>query len=256
MEFDPGFDIAFDETTSGYRYGVGVFGPKPELRRLDDIRPSLADPDSDGPDILYSIVMDVGLENDRAAMLDRNLLFGVVTYAAGKIGNEPVRSQGHVHAVSTSCGCSTCEVYEVWDGEAFIYMQERAADDAGRCIAVHAGPGDVVVVPPGWAHATVNADPRRRMTFGAWCVRDFGFEYDDVRAHGGLAYFPIVEKDGIYWSSNGSYRQSLLRVSPARTYPELGIEPGVPIYRQFQDSPDRFLFVSRPKLAQDVWRNA
>ena len=39
-------------------------------------------------------------------------------------------------------------------------MQERAADDPGRCYAIEAGPGEVVVVPPGWAHATVSVDPQ------------------------------------------------------------------------------------------------
>ena len=33
-------------------------------------------------------------------MQARNLLFGVVAYAAGRLGSEPVRSQGHVHKLS------------------------------------------------------------------------------------------------------------------------------------------------------------
>jgi hypothetical protein len=43
------------------------------------------------------------------------------------------------------------EVYEIWDGTAYIYMQEHSADDPGRCYAVVAKPGDIVVVPPAWA---------------------------------------------------------------------------------------------------------
>ena len=34
------------------------------------------------------------------------IVFGAVTYASGKLGDEPVRSQGHVHRVSSHSGWS------------------------------------------------------------------------------------------------------------------------------------------------------
>ena len=59
-------------------------------------------------------------------------------------------------------------------------MQEYGKDDAGNCYAVHAKAGEVVIVPPGWVHATINANVEKPLTFGAWCVRDFGFDYEEV----------------------------------------------------------------------------
>lgn len=230
MDYYPGFDISFDNATHEFAYGKGVYGPKSELRLLDDIRPSLEDPACSGPEVLYSIAMDVGRETDRDMIVERNLLFGVVWYSSGSMGEEPVRSQGHIHAVSPSCNDSTCEVYEIWDGEACIYMQQFSGDDAGRCIAVHAKAGDVVVVPPGWVHATINAKPDSNMIFGAWCVRDYGFEYQNVREHGGIAYFPVLRDGGLYWKTNARYLSSVFCECGAREYPELGIEAGVPIY--------------------------
>lgn len=47
-------------------------------------------------------------------------------FGDGIVGEEPVRSQGHIHVISPSCNASTCEVYEIWLGEAYIYMQETA----------------------------------------------------------------------------------------------------------------------------------
>ena len=76
----------------------GVFGPIVENRTLEAIRQNLMDPQSQGPEIVYSIAMDVGNNQDKQAMLERNLLYGAVTYAKGTIGKEPVRSQGHIHA--------------------------------------------------------------------------------------------------------------------------------------------------------------
>jgi glucose-6-phosphate isomerase len=250
----PGFDIRPTTDPLGFNYGPGVFGPACELRKLDAIRPSLREPHCDGPEVVYAIAMDVGTEDRRADLLARNLLFGVVTYAAGRLGSEPIRSQGHIHAVSASCGRSTAELYEIWSGRAVILMQESAGDDPGRCFAVTAGPGEVVVVPPDWAHATISADPRQPLTFGAWCVRDFGFDYKGVRAHGGLAWFPRLSGDTLVWDANPRYPTTthLIEKSPA-TYRQLGLRQGVPIWQQYLDNPDAVMWVPRPERADIYW---
>ncbi len=254
MSFDPGFDITATYDPLGFSFGPGVFGPEPELRTLDAIRASLRDPSCQGPEVVYAICMDVGRGEDLSAMVARDLLFGVVTYSKGLLGKEPVRSQGHIHAVSPSCGASTCEVYEIWSGAAYIYMQESAKDKPGRCFAVYAEPGDVVIVPPGWAHATIVGDVTQNLTFGAWCVRDYGFDYDDVRAHGGIAWFPQVEDGKTTWAANPAYEPTELDIRRPRAYEEFGLKPGISIYQQFVENPDLFLFVSKPQTAQDLWQ--
>ena len=144
--FDKGIDIGITENPLGFIYGKDVFGPTVENRWLDDIRSSLLDPKCEGPYIVYSIAMDVGKTVHTALLQKQHLLFGVVAYAKGSLGMEPIRSQGHIHKVSPFSQWSTPEVYEIWNGEAVIYMQESATDEPGRCYAVYAQPGDVVVV--------------------------------------------------------------------------------------------------------------
>ena len=96
---DQGIDITPGQSLMGVTYGAGVFGPEVEIRRLEDIRASLRDPQCKGPEQVYSIAMDVGKEEHRALLNKLHLLFGVVTYSAGKLGQEPVRRQGHIIAV-------------------------------------------------------------------------------------------------------------------------------------------------------------
>ena len=251
---NPGFDIRPTTKPLGFNYGPGVFGPPCELRSLDAIRPSLRDPHCEGPDPVYAIAMDVGTQDKREDLLKRNLLFGAVTYASGRLGEEPVRSQGHIHAVSTSCGRSTPELYEIWQGRAVILMQERAEDDPGRCYAVEAGPGEVVVVPPEWAHATISADPNTPLTFGAWCVRDFGFDYRGVRAHGGLAWFPRLHNHRLVWDRNPAYPlASDIQIKSPGDYSALGLIPGIPVWQQYLDDPERVMWVPRPEKMDAVW---
>lgn len=256
MTFDPGFAITPTMSPMGFQYGEGVFGPAVEYRALDAIRPSLRDAGCSGPDPVYAIAMDTGKRTHRRMLEERRLLYGAVTYAAGRLGSEPVRSQGHIHRRVRGQHLSPPEVYEIWTGEAIILMQERASDDPGRCFAVKAAPGEIVVVPPDWAHATISADAETPLTFGAWCDRDFAFEYDKVRAHNGLAWFPLVADNGaIIWSANPSYKKSTLIIKPPADYGALGIRSGTPIYTQFERDPDRFLFVSRPELKEECWKD-
>ncbi|CAH6636577.1 glucose-6-phosphate isomerase family protein [Pseudocitrobacter vendiensis] len=249
-----GVDMAVHSSPLGFSYGNDVTGPMPEIRTLDQIRPSLRDPQCEGPEEVYAIAMDVARMQDRAELEKRMLLFGVVTYAAGTLGEEPIRSQGHVHRISLHSGWSPPELYEIWQGKAIIYMQEYVDDDPGRCFAVLAGPGDKVLVPPGWGHATISASPDEALTFGAWCDREYGFEYDAVRAHKGLAWYPLVQEKQIVWQHNTHYMPGRLQVITPRQYREFGLSDE-PIYQQFIDDPARFQFISRPDKVADLWRN-
>lgn len=253
--FNPGLAVTALHDPLGFSYGDGIFGPNPEFRSLDAIRKSLLDPDCDGPDPVYAIVMDVGKEEHRAVLRKKMLLYGIVTYAAGKLGNEPVRSQGHKHAVSAHSGWSPPELYEIWSGRAIIYIQEKSEDDPGRCFAISAGPGETVLVPPGWVHCTVSADARCPLTFGAWCDREYGFDYDAVRSHHGLAWYPVWNHETIVWHKNPYYRQSGLIEKKPEDYAAFGIQNDIPIYTQFERSMDAIQFISMPILMKERWNN-
>ena len=256
MKFYPGFDITPVHQTMNFRYGDDCFGPEVEYRYMDDIRSSLRDPACDGPAIVYSIAMDTGKLSHRALLEKMNLLYGVVMFAAGRLGEEPIRSQGHIHRTSSLSLCSTPEVYEIWEGEGVIYMQENGDDDPGRCFAVSAKAGEVVIVPPGWTHATISANPTIPLVFGAWCDRQYGFEYEKVRTHKGIAWFPLFDGDGkLKWEPNSHYNKSELICKSPEQHPECGIATGEPIYSTFEKNPDTFLYVPFPQRKQDVWEN-
>jgi glucose-6-phosphate isomerase, archaeal len=254
MTFDPGLNIRVNEHPLGFSFGLGIFGAAVEYRSLDAIRPSLCEPNCSGPDPVYAIAMDVGKLEHREELKRRMLLYGLVTYGRGRLGKEPVRSQGHVHRVVARSGWSPPEIYEIWAGRAVVYMQEFAADDPGRCFAVTAEPGDVVVVPPGWAHATLSASQEAPLTFGAWCDRDSGFEYDEVRARRGLAWYALLDDCGqLEWRRNTRYVSRELLMGPPDSYQKLFLRKGVPIYTQFERNPEAVQWVSEPARMSDVW---
>jgi glucose-6-phosphate isomerase, archaeal len=46
----------------------------------------------------------------------------------------------------------------------------------------------------------------------------------------------------------------LIEKSP-ELYAQLNIIPGMPIYTQFEEQPEKFLFVPQPQLVKEVWIN-
>jgi glucose-6-phosphate isomerase, archaeal len=94
------------------------------------------------------------------------------------------------------------------------------------------------------------------LTFGAWCDREFGFEYDGIRAHRGLAWFPVWEDSGVIsWKQNSNYTKSKLVCKRPEPYVKLGIIREVPIYSAFENDPDVFLYVSDPGLKEKEWED-
>jgi glucose-6-phosphate isomerase, archaeal len=259
MKFHYGLDLCIPDSGLSFRYGAGVVGPVAEMRRLDEIRPSLRDPQCDGPDPVYGIAMDVCRKEHQKDLRKRMLLLGAVVFAGGRLGEEPVRSQGHIHRKAPHSGWSPPELFEIWEGSAIIYAQETTDDYPGRCFAICAGVGDQVVVPPGWAHCVINADPSRRMAFGAWCDREYGFDYRGVRAHSGLAWFPLLPQKGnsapMNWVRNPTYLPSELTVKTPGSYAALGLDRSLSIYHQFLRDPESIQWVSEPARAADVWPN-
>ena len=251
---DPILNVSVSDGDLSFFYGAGTIGPVTEFRTLDAIRKSLLDPQCTGPDPVYGIAMDVAREHDLAELKKRMLLYGIVAYSGGRLGKEPARSQGHVHAIAQHSGWSPPEVFEILFGRAIIYAQQSTDNDPGVCVAVSAEVGEKVVVPPGWAHCVINADPAQRMVFSAWCDRDYGFVYDGVRKHGGLAWFPILDSENqIVWQQNPSYASPHLTSHKARAYPELELSPSLSLYEQFVQQPESLMYVSEPSRKEKLW---
>ena len=78
LRFDSGLHVALRPGELAFDYGLDVIGPPAEMRRLNEIRPSLRDPNCSGPDPVYGIAMDVYQRADAADLRRRYLLFGVV----------------------------------------------------------------------------------------------------------------------------------------------------------------------------------
>ena len=78
---------------------------------------------------------------------------------------------------------------------------------------------------------------------------------NNKRRHKGLAWFPVMQNEALRFIPNPAYTAMPCEIRRARTYPEFGLVANKPLYTQFQEAPDRFLFVSKPQLASALWQH-
>jgi len=245
-----GFEVSLDEKKLTLEFGSNVIHPAGEVRRLNQVRSMLENPYAQGPDHLYTIYMDIAQRDDIAALKEQGLLYGAVVYNSGTIGQERLRSQGHIHSEKQGTDLRYSEMYEFWTGHGMIYLQKECAPCVTRAFLVPVSAGDKVVIPYGWVHLLITLGDDV-LSFGAWCARENKLEYEQLRVLGGPAYF--VQADGSL-KKNPHY-ESIAAIQYAKPgdFLALNIPLDRPIYTSWRENPDRFKFMASPELTDDLW---
>lgn len=245
-----GMPVTLDPERLTLEFGQGITSAPLEQRRIDDIRQMLPDPDASGPDPLYSIYMDVRIPGLADRLRARGLAYGAVVDSAGSVGDEFVRSQGHVHSAPPGSDTPYLEIYEIWHGSGAIYLQDAANPDLNETYLIEVRVGDKVLIPPGWVHVVVNSGSTP-LAFGALYAADAQLIYDSLRALGGTAW--AVRTDGGV-TPNPRYRNPPPPVrTQAKEYPQFGLTRDRPVLDVLADAPDRYDYVVAPQEHAAVW---
>ena len=245
-----GMPLELDEEQLFLQFGQGMLAPRPERRKVDDVRSMLEDPHAQGPDPLYTVYMGIGREEERGRIDAQGLIYGSVLYNTGTIGQERLRGQGHIHSLKAGTPYRYSEVFEFWTGSGWVYLQRESAPVVTRAFLVPFEPGDHLVVPFGWVHIVIS-DGREVVTFGAWAARDNTLEYTDLHALGGPAHF--VRADGSVVVNPRYTSVPEVTYLPLSALPDLAIPHDYPIYTSWQERPELFDFIANPEQLGDVW---
>jgi len=257
---------------------------EPQARTLEEMRVVLYNQTATMPEELYYMYRNVGRPRDVERIAGRSLRFDVTVLVAGLVGGEFVKTAGHYHPVIEGGGpdgLTYPELYQVVSGRAHYLLQRPApaveqgrghaapGEDAGGpggrgdvgagldragwstghladVVIVDAGPGDVLYVPPGYGHVTINPGPEPLVMVNV-VDGSFSSVYWPYRERHGAAYYEIEEHGESYFVANDHYpdppEPRLGRPTGPRS---LGLRPGVPLYRQLVEDPEAFGFLSRP----------
>ena len=162
--------------------------PRPSVRTIGEMRSVLADPSCDCADPLYFMYRDLTKSDaDRRWLRENRLRYDITVIPARDVCGEWVKTKGHYHP-SNPAGTGYPEIYEVVEGLAHYLLQSRSLDDV---VLVTARAGDLVIIPPGYGHISINPSPDQTLVMANIVSTAFESEYGEYVTHHGAAYYEM-----------------------------------------------------------------
>ncbi len=182
-----------------YQFGEFLF--RAEIRRASDLKPVLAHPEKlEGDFDAYYMFRDIyESERDKRKILDAKLRYDFTIIPPAEIGGESVKTYGHYHPAN-SAGLTYPEIYQVLEGRAIFFIQRREGEKLVDCMVVEAEKGDLIIVPPGCGHVTINPTKKVLLTSN-WVCRSFTSIYEPYTMLRGACYYYINHE----WVKNRNY---------------------------------------------------
>lgn len=164
----------------------------PDLRHLDDVRMVLADQD------FAKTAENVELyKMYRKLEVKDGLRYDITTIPPQMFGNEFVKTKGHIHAGYYG------EVYIVLEGEGIYFAQKGDENNIEDVFAVFAKKGDVIIIPAGYGHVTINPSSETLKTAN-WVAETDKGNFSLFEKNQGACYYYLAP--GV-WVKNEKYKQ-------------------------------------------------
>ncbi len=162
--------------------------PPPSVRTADDMRPVLRDPSCRCDAPLYFMYRDLAkTDADWHWLHSHALRYDITAIPARDLCGERVKTKGHYHPPN-GAGIGYPEIYEVLDGTAHYLLQSQSLDDV---VMLEAGAGDIVIIPPGYGHVTINPSPDRTLVMANIVSTAFESTYSAYERLQGAAYYEL-----------------------------------------------------------------
>ena len=160
--------------------------PQPAVRTIEEMRSVLAEPTCACSDPLYFMYRDLAKsDEDWHWFHHHNLRYDITVIPSRELCGEYVKTKGHYHPKNPA-GVGYPEIYEVLEGEAYYLLQSRELDDV---VLISAVCGDLVIIPPGYGHVSINPSPSATLVMANIVSTAFESEYGEYETHHGAAYY-------------------------------------------------------------------
>lgn len=157
----------------------------PDIRSGEEIRSVLANPACDCSGPLYEMYRGLSRNDaDREWFASHHIRYDVTRIPPRTICGEWIKTKGHYHPLAPD-GLAYPEIYEVLEGAAYYLLQKRDLTDI---VLVRAEKGDLVLIPPGYGHVTINPTVET-LTMANLVSSDFASEYLPYEQMKGGAYY-------------------------------------------------------------------
>ncbi len=172
---------------------------EPELRMAEDLDGIFAMRDCAASGPLYAMFRDLAKSAaDRWWLKQNSLRYDITVIPPRVICGEFVKTKGHYHP-KNEAGWGFPEMYEVLEGTAHYLLQR---EDMADVVLVMANAGDVVVVPPGYGHVTINPTTDQALHMANIVSSRFASDYSKYVDGNGAAYYEMADGS---WKKNRTY---------------------------------------------------
>jgi glucose-6-phosphate isomerase len=164
--------------------------PRPAVRTVEEMRSVLSDPQCRCSDPLYFMYRDLSRsESDWQWLHEHQLRYDLTVIPPRRLCGELVKTKGHYHP-RNAAGVGYPEIYEVLEGTAHYLLQSVMLDDV---VLVTAGEGDLVIIPPGYGHITINPSPDTTLSMANIVSTAFESEYGEYEERHGAAWYEMSD---------------------------------------------------------------
>jgi glucose-6-phosphate isomerase len=165
--------------------------PEPSVRTAEDLRGVLADPGCTCTGPVYYMYRDIARSvKDRRWLTRQQIRIDITVIPPREICGEFIKTKGHFHPDNPS-GTGYPEIYEVLAGEAHCLIQNHDCSDVAMIMACT---GEIVVVPPGYGHVTINPAGTTVLQMANIVSSRFFGNYQRYEEQRGAAYFEMVHE--------------------------------------------------------------
>ena len=140
-----------------------------------------------------------------------NYRYDITVIPAKMLGKEFNKTKGHKHNENYG------EIYIVLEGEAIYLMQKENNGIIEDVYAIEARKGDVCVIPPYYAHFTINPS-QQELKMANWVDKSCKSDYKGIQQKQGACYFYTTNG----WIKNLNYKNipSLRFEEPQKSLPK------------------------------------
>jgi len=165
--------------------------PKPSVRDAQDLREVLGDRSCTATGPVYYMYRNISRSDaDRRWLSEQDLRYDLTVIPPREICGEFIKTKGHYHPDNPS-GIGYPEVYEVLAGMAHFLIQNR---DFSDIVMISASAGEIVVIPPGYGHVTINPSKDIVLQMANIVSTRFESDYKGYESLHGAAYFEKTEE--------------------------------------------------------------
>lgn len=195
--------------------------------------------------VLYYIYRNCYLFNDAPVFKKHGVRYDLTLIKPGKIGNQPVRTVGHLHKIMGKMG-RPAEIYQVLSGSAIFLFHDTKTN---RVYAVRKNKGGKIIIPPQCAHITINASPSKPLLVSDIFINFGKHDYNFFKKTRGPAWYPMMDKKNrINFEKNILIKKTVPFSWKKSKLLPFGLSPKKSLYKEYVSGADKFSFLWNPKM--------